>query len=91
MGGGGGCQVRVIAWFSCLACFCQLERLVTKRGSELRAPGCDSALDLIEAILEATEAFGGGDEESRTVRREIHAHIHNVFSTYARAQRSSIQ
>ena len=31
----------------------QLERLVVKKGDTLRAPGCDCALDLIEALMES--------------------------------------
>ncbi len=60
--------------------FFKLERLVTKRGSELRAPGCDSGLDLVEAILEATTSGGGNDEQSIVLREEILAHIHIIFS-----------
>ncbi len=59
---------------------------MTKRGSELRAPACDSALDLVEAILETTKnggscGGGGEDEQARLVREEILAHVHNIFST----------
>ncbi len=48
-----------------------------KRGSELRAPGCDSALDLIKALLKALPRH-----QDERVQGDIDAHIHNAISKF---------
>lgn len=49
----------------------QLENLVTRRGETLRAPGSDSALELIRALLEIIPRHS-----DPTIRAEILRHVH---------------
>ena len=42
----------------------QLERLVVKKGDTLRAPGCDCALDLIEALMESIAEHCPADHQA---------------------------
>ncbi len=46
-----------------------------KRGENLRAPECDCALDLIEALI-ATIPEHADDK----IRAEIYAHLHNIIT-----------
>jgi tuberous sclerosis protein 2 len=61
--------------YSCVALSCQLERLVMKKSENLRAPCCDCALDLIEALLEVTPTHGDAN-----VQKEIYSHLHSTIS-----------
>jgi len=54
----------------------QLERLVCKRAGDLRAPGCDAALDLAKALLIAVQADNVRPEH----RDEILGHVHATIS-----------
>ena len=42
----------------------QLERLVVKKGDTLRAPGCDCALDLVEALMESIAEHCPADHQA---------------------------
>ena len=53
----------------------KLDCLVLRRGGELRAPGCDRALDLVEAVLAACQRL-----EDQAIRQQIVAHLHNAIS-----------
>ncbi|TRY76727.1 hypothetical protein TCAL_07432 [Tigriopus californicus] len=67
------CQHQVVTYEVTL----QLERLIIERGETLRAPGCDCALDLIEAILVATPKHA---EDS--MKKEIFKHIHDTLNSF---------
>ena len=55
--------------------FSQLECLVLHHGEDLRAPGCDRALDLVEAVMDAAEKL-----QDETVKKQIIAHLHKAIS-----------
>jgi hypothetical protein len=50
---------------------------VVKRGETLRAPGCDCALDLVEALLDTIPVHG-----NVKVQAEIYSHLHNTISKF---------
>ncbi len=52
---------------------------MSKRGGDLRAPGCDSALDLVEAILEVTQDSNGSTSQAK-LKDEIHEYVHKTIS-----------
>lgn len=52
-----------------------MERLVTKRGENLRAPSCDCVLDLVEALLKTIPIHA-----DQKVQKEVLAHVHSTIS-----------